>query len=698
MNNDDELSRQREDGVRRQSEAILKLTTEETAGLSQIHQAAQESESAESKKIKAFTKSTASAASDEASKQKARRSTSKVNNLDAEGQKMRAIAGGSRSTGTSSSNLKAENLKMEVVEPAAEEDHAAPQTSLDRASSAASSAKGSANRERASRRGKEGLRNTRTNVPGVVAVDDDASEVSSRMTMSMAGLSHDGASVNTGVVGANRVTGVGANHANDDDGAALKKETTTTTAPVAATGTLSESVTATAVSRDDLEDEVRRQIMSEVVTAEVVPIEHSESFSKEVKEEKRQGSSTLLIVAIACCLVLTGVVIGVVVALLGGGDDGEKSDALVDPPTTAPTQNPASNPGSNTNEDALMLLLSQHSDSVAELGTPQSKAFKWLFDNKFTPMSPLLLETFALVTFYFATDGDNWKRNDLWLNSNRGICEWYPRDLCEEPAGGAPDVGRRLGRQLLGDAAILQLDMSGNNLQGTIPPEIALLSDLDWLLLYDNPGLTGTIPTEIGLLSNLGDFFAGETSLTGTLPTELGGLDELKTFDMSFCTGITGNIPRGLWAADRIKTLNLEGIGLGGTLPDEGQSPQYVYLRDNQLTGSIPIDDRVDWKNMVELDLAFNELTGTIPIQLFANWEGDLEVLNLEGNDFSGPVPDEVCTSLEEILDETPDEEYEFSIDCDGENDLTEKPATSRKDGVVGDYMAEHSYFDYHLG
>ena len=67
----------------------------------------------------------------------------------------------------------------------------------------------------------------------------------------------------------------------------------------------------------------------------------------------------------------------------------------------------------------------------------------------------------------------------------------------------------------------------GNPLNGTIPTEIGLLSNLEDLNLrggHDGFGLAGTMPSECGLLTKLIGFDVHRNELTGSLPTELGNL------------------------------------------------------------------------------------------------------------------------------------------------------------------------------
>ncbi|TGN99656.1 hypothetical protein PN36_35275, partial [Candidatus Thiomargarita nelsonii] len=69
-------------------------------------------------------------------------------------------------------------------------------------------------------------------------------------------------------------------------------------------------------------------------------------------------------------------------------------------------------------------------------------------------------------------------------------------------------------------------DSSSNNLTGSIPPELAQLSNLTVLLL-DSNSLTGSIPPELAQLSNLKYLWLNENQLCGEIPSDLMNLTNL---------------------------------------------------------------------------------------------------------------------------------------------------------------------------
>ena len=74
----------------------------------------------------------------------------------------------------------------------------------------------------------------------------------------------------------------------------------------------------------------------------------------------------------------------------------------------------------------------------------------------------------------------------------------------------------------------------GNGLTGSIPPELAALTDLESLYLESHswlqpsPALTGEIPTELARLENLEELSLRANRLTGVIPTELARLPNLE--------------------------------------------------------------------------------------------------------------------------------------------------------------------------
>ena len=114
----------------------------------------------------------------------------------------------------------------------------------------------------------------------------------------------------------------------------------------------------------------------------------------------------------------------------------------------------------------------------------------------------------VLVALYNATGGPNWTNNSNWL-SNQPLSEWF---------GVTMDTTDR----------VEHLNLSSNNLRGTLPTGLDQLSNLKSLNLNNNR-LRGGVPSELGSLTHLEDLDLSTNELTGTIPTQLGNLSNLET-------------------------------------------------------------------------------------------------------------------------------------------------------------------------
>ena len=244
---------------------------------------------------------------------------------------------------------------------------------------------------------------------------------------------------------------------------------------------------------------------------------------------------------------------------------------------------------------------SQVEDLVTGLGYPRGIALDIPFLDDIVPPS----DREVLVALYNATNGAQWKDNTNWL-SDEPLDQWH---------GVTTDA----------DGRVQTLDLSYNDLTGSIPPELGNLTNLKWLDLSYND-LTGSIPPELGNLTNLEGLDLGENQLSGSIPPELGNLTNLQGLRLGG-NPLTGSIPVALG-----NLTNLEGLG----------------LFENQLSGSIP-PELGNLTNLQGLGLFENQLSGSIPPEL-GNLT-NLEVLLLQENQLSGSIPPELgnLTNLGEL-------------------------------------------------
>src|ERR1043166_4024630 len=155
----------------------------------------------------------------------------------------------------------------------------------------------------------------------------------------------------------------------------------------------------------------------------------------------------------------------------------------------------------------------------------------------------------ALIAFYDATGGDAWTDRSEWKGAEGTECNWFGIE-CDNDGG-----------------TVIGIQIYGNNLRGTIPPQVAQLTDLETLYVQNNQ-LTGVIPKEVGALKKLERLGADGNQLPGPLPKELGDLVALEELGLSY-NAITGPIPPELGHLTNLVALELSVNQLSGKIPPE---------------------------------------------------------------------------------------------------------------------------------
>ena len=225
----------------------------------------------------------------------------------------------------------------------------------------------------------------------------------------------------------------------------------------------------------------------------------------------------------------------------------------------------------------------------------------------------------VLETFYHATGGPNWERNENWL-TDAALAEW---EGVETDAAGRVvrlnlsynGLSGQIPPEISGLTRLTSLTLNGNGLVGRIPPDLRDLSRLQLLGLAQNR-LTGSIPGELGDLSSLGWLYLNRNSLTGEIPPELG---RLSLFRLSLDGNqLTGEIPAALGRIASLEGLRLGRNRLSGSIPPELGALRQLHvlsLPHNELTGEIPLELGA-LTFLEQLDLSANALTGNVPAEL----------------------------------------------------------------------------------
>ena len=158
-------------------------------------------------------------------------------------------------------------------------------------------------------------------------------------------------------------------------------------------------------------------------------------------------------------------------------------------------------------------------------------------------ITTILQDSLALIALYDSSDGDNWTNNDNWKSAP--VSQWH----------GVTVTNNR----------VTELQLGGNNLNGTIPTVVGDLTELTLLWLQNNI-LRGNIPAEVGSLTNLEDLRLEQNSLSGEIPSTIGNLENLSRLRL-FSNDLTGEIPASIENLTHLTQLYLFDNELNGTIP-----------------------------------------------------------------------------------------------------------------------------------
>ncbi|CAM9210485.1 unnamed protein product [Ectocarpus fasciculatus] len=287
----------------------------------------------------------------------------------------------------------------------------------------------------------------------------------------------------------------------------------------------------------------------------------------------------------------------------------------------------------------------------------------------------------ALEMFFEAMHGRRWLDLSGWLGrtataNTRGVAPFSCNPWCWAGVEcGVGDVqGLRLsdnqvqgvlaGAALTNMRGLVTLDLSGNEIGGTLPPELGKMVHLQYLRLavsklegaipdtlgdikglreldISHSRLSGPIPPSLGRCTKLSLLNLSHNRLSGSMPPELGNLRGLRELFLGH-NRLTGRIPSSFADFVRLRSLSLSCNRLEGTLsPWLGKLTclHRLLLDHNQLSGRVPKAIR----NLRDIEVAHfqhNYLCGTIPRCLGELTE--LRVLNLAGNRLQGKLPSEL--------------------------------------------------------
>lgn len=413
----------------------------------------------------------------------------------------------------------------------------------------------------------------------------------------------------------------------------------------------------------DLENQILEQRLQEKLDQE-----RTKAVVAQVVDEDELKTCHWRRVACVVGVVLVALAIALAVTLT-------RSPAAPPTPTMAPTFSPL--------PDAIKELVVPASfdggASLSDPSSPQSAAARWLAEahlDNYTDARKL--QRYALATLYYSTNGDKWEDKQNWLSDSDECKDWWnkPSDEggekkleCDTSGsvtiltieknnlqGSLPDeiaflsnslfelmlnenvIGGTLSSTLGSMSRLKKLDLRGNNITSTIPSDFGRLTTLETLRLYENE-LTGTIPSEMALMTSLEDLRLHKNKLDGELvPTIIGSLTKLDTLSLAE-NDFTGSIPTEIGLLSLLKELKLQRNHLTGELPTRiGLLTllEKFACHENSLIGALPSEIGLLVALKDEFRAGSNHFNGSIPSE-FASLS-NLKSLRLGDNNLTGAI------------------------------------------------------------
>jgi hypothetical protein len=263
------------------------------------------------------------------------------------------------------------------------------------------------------------------------------------------------------------------------------------------------------------------------------------------------------------------------------------------------------------------LGLSQPSE-LQNLTSSQHYALQWLSASDpamLAPGDPRFPIRYALATFFYANHPEiaashskgairhltsAWPRINKWM-SGADVCYWDGID-CEA-------IG------LNNEKELVRWNMTANNLGGTLPPEINVLSKLVSLDFSSNE-LSGTIPATLYSMPFLKTLILRNNSLTGTISAEIGSSYTAETIDLSK-NELRGTLPTSINEAVSLTHLILAQNNLQGTLPEMFRLSKLGELMRILLKSTVrTTNSHLISKLSATINLDNNKFSGRIPLSL----------------------------------------------------------------------------------
>jgi len=149
-------------------------------------------------------------------------------------------------------------------------------------------------------------------------------------------------------------------------------------------------------------------------------------------------------------------------------------------------------------------------ESLKNKKSPQYLAMDWIVNHDGANMTltevDKIIQRYALAVLYYSTQGKSWKHQLKFL-SDKNVCEWKGFDFFNDCTG-VLECNK--------EGNVVQLELWFENLTGTIPSELGLLTELKDLNLARN-NLFGKVPVSLSMIPTLNEVDLIWNDLTGSM-------------------------------------------------------------------------------------------------------------------------------------------------------------------------------------
>jgi len=324
-----------------------------------------------------------------------------------------------------------------------------------------------------------------------------------------------------------------------------------------------------------VKNEEEGEMMEDDGSVEVSP---PENYERMAASSNKDGGKKYGMIA-GCLLVILAVVLGIgfgtgafaktsssVSGSVSAGNSSVTTSSSA-PGSTGGGQNTSTTLPPDSRQARIRSFLASKSPNggalFADPTSPESQALQWLENSDPLQLDPSNSDThvqleqrYALLTLWFGSP-NNWFNQTNWLNGDE--CSWW---------GVTCDVTTTAGRRNLqnGTAVVTRLELKANNVQGNIPEDLALLTDLEILNLEKN-SLKGTLPSTMSALEKLLTLTLSENALTGKLAgVDFSKFSLLQMLDLS-SNQLVDSLPDTLWQMPNMGIMVLDNNNFSGSIP-----------------------------------------------------------------------------------------------------------------------------------